>query len=69
MAVLTDGGWGTELQSLGLGFDECPDAWNIFQPSKVAQVARAYVDAGSQIILTNTFRANRISVGQYLLER
>ena len=63
--LLTDGGWGTELQSLGLGFDECPDAWNIGQPSKVAQVASAYVEAGSQIILTNTFRANRISLAGF----
>ncbi len=63
--LLTDGGWGTELQLLGLGFDECPDAWNLSQPSKVEQVARSYVEAGSQIILTNTFRANRISLAGF----
>ena len=63
--MLTDGGWGTELQSLGLRFGECPDLWNIFHPSKVAQVAQSYVEAGSQIILTNTFRANRISLAEF----
>lgn len=63
--LLTDGGWGTELQTLGLGFDECPDAWNLSQPSKVEQVAQSYVEAGSQIILTNTFRSNRISLAGF----
>jgi 5-methyltetrahydrofolate--homocysteine methyltransferase len=63
--LLTDGGWATELQSLGLGFDECPDAWNLSHPSKVEQVARSYVEAGSQIVLSNTFRANRISLAGF----
>jgi methionine synthase I (cobalamin-dependent) len=57
--VLTDGAWGTQLQARGLGVGECPDGWNLSHPEQVAQVARAYVEAGSQIILTNTFGANR----------
>lgn len=58
--VITDGAWGTQLQARGLGVGDFPDAWNLTHPEKVAEVARAYVDAGSQVILTNTFGANRI---------
>jgi 5-methyltetrahydrofolate--homocysteine methyltransferase len=58
--VLTDGGWGTQLQARGLGPGEFPDEWNLSHPGQVAEVARAYVEAGSQIILTNTFGANRL---------
>src|SRR2546422_2614182 len=60
--VLADGAWGTELQKRGLPLGECPDGWNLSRPESVAAVARAYVDAGSRIILTNTFRANRIAL-------
>ncbi len=62
--VLTDGAWGTELQRRGLAAEELPDAWNLNRPGEVEQVARAYVEAGSQVILTNTFRSNRIAVGE-----
>jgi 5-methyltetrahydrofolate--homocysteine methyltransferase len=48
---------------MGLAPGECPDSWNLSQPERVAAVARAYVEAGSQVILTNTFRANRIALG------
>jgi 5-methyltetrahydrofolate--homocysteine methyltransferase len=62
--VVTDGAWGTELQRHGLEIGECPDAWNLDHPGRVEYVARVYVDAGSRIILTNTFRANRIALAQ-----
>jgi methionine synthase I (cobalamin-dependent) len=68
--VLTDGAWGTQLQERGLQAGECPDAWNLLYPERVEQVARAYVEAGSQVILTNTFRANRLALERYgLAER
>ncbi|MDR3527091.1 MAG: homocysteine S-methyltransferase family protein [Rhizomicrobium sp.] len=57
--VLTDGAWGTELQARGLAPGETPDLWNLSHPEAVQTVAQAYVEAGSQIILTNTFGANR----------
>jgi 5-methyltetrahydrofolate--homocysteine methyltransferase len=60
--VLTDGAWGTQLQALGLGAGECPDSWNLTHPEQVRQVARLYVDAGSAVILTNTFRSNRVAL-------
>jgi 5-methyltetrahydrofolate--homocysteine methyltransferase len=58
--VITDGAWGTQLQARGLGVGECPDTWNLSHPDQVFEVARSYVEAGSRIILTNTFGANRI---------
>jgi methionine synthase I (cobalamin-dependent) len=63
--VLTDGAWGTELQALGLPAGELGDFWNLSHPERVEEVARAYVEAGSRVILTNTFRANRIAVAQH----
>lgn len=63
--VLTDGAWGTELQRRGLGVGECPDVWNLSHPEDVADVARCYREAGSRVILTNTFRANPISLAAY----
>lgn len=58
--VITDGAWGTQLQARGLALGDFPDVWNLDHAERVAEVARAYVDAGSQVILTNTFGANRI---------
>ncbi len=63
--VITDGAWGTQLQSLGLTGGGCPDHWNLLHPETVEQVPRAYVDAGSQIVLTNTFRANGVALASY----
>jgi 5-methyltetrahydrofolate--homocysteine methyltransferase len=63
--VLTDGAWGTQLQARGLPAGEVGDFWNLVHPERVEQVACAYVDAGSHIILTNTFRANRIALERY----
>ena len=57
--VVTNGAWGTQLQARGLPIGGCPDLWNLRHPERVEEVARAYVEAGSQIVLTNTFGANR----------
>jgi len=58
--VILDGAWGTQMQSKGLPDGACPDEWNLSSPEKVEEVAREYVEAGSQIIITNTFSATRI---------
>jgi 5-methyltetrahydrofolate--homocysteine methyltransferase len=63
--VITDGGWGTSLYSLGLKPGTSTDAWNLSHPEDVMKVAKAYVDAGSEIILTNTFGANRFILERY----
>ncbi len=62
--VLTDGAWGTQIMKRGLQPGECPDSWNLSHPEKVEEVAREYVDAGSRVILTNTFGANRYALGK-----
>jgi methionine synthase I (cobalamin-dependent) len=67
--VLLDGAWGTELQARGLERGEMPDFWNINHPDRVEAVAKAYIDAGSQIVLTNTFRASRIALGKMLHDK
>ncbi len=63
--VVTDGSWGTQLQKKGIKRGECPDSWNLKHPDWVAEVARGYVDAGSQVILTNTFQSNRLSLARF----
>jgi methionine synthase I (cobalamin-dependent) len=63
--VLTDGAWGTQLQQRGLPVGACPDAWNLVEPKQVEAVARSYVEAGSRIILTNTFGANRLMLARH----
>ena len=60
--LITDGAWGTELQARGLDPGTAPDTWNLTHPERVEAVARAYVEAGSQVILTNTFRANSVAM-------
>jgi methionine synthase I (cobalamin-dependent) len=50
------------LQARGLDPGTAPDTWNLTHPERVEAVARAYVEAGSQVILTNTFRANSVAM-------
>ena len=61
---LADGGWGTEFQKLGLPAGLPSEQWNLLHPEKVADVVRSYLDAGADIVLTNTFGGNR-----FVLER
>lgn len=63
--LLTDGAWGTQMQARGLAVGGCPDEWNLSRPEVVEEIPRAYVEAGSQIVLTNTFRANRVTLADY----
>lgn len=53
--VLLDGAMGTVLFEMGLERGESGESWNLAHPEKIASVHRAYIEAGSQIILTNTF--------------
>jgi 5-methyltetrahydrofolate--homocysteine methyltransferase len=67
-ATLADGAWGTEFQKLGAALGACLDEWNLTKPALVRRVAENYVQAGSRVILTNTFRANCISLAPYGLQ-
>jgi methionine synthase I (cobalamin-dependent) len=66
--TLADGAWGTEIQKLGAELGACIDEWNLTKPELVRQVAESYVQAGSRVILTNTFRANCVSLAPYGLQ-
>ena len=66
--LLADGAMGTMLHARGIAFDECFDELNLTQPATVAEVHRAYIDAGAQIIETNTFGANRYKQAKHGLE-
>jgi methionine synthase / methylenetetrahydrofolate reductase(NADPH) len=59
---------GTMLNSQGVGFDTCLDALNLNQPALVAEVHRAYIEAGSQVIQTNTFGANAYKLAEHGLQ-
>jgi methionine synthase I (cobalamin-dependent) len=60
--LIADGAWGTESQARGLAPGVAPDTWNLTHPERVEAVARCYVEASSQIILTNTFRTNSVAM-------
>ncbi len=61
--VVADGGMGTMLFAQGLARGESPELWNVTNPEAVRAVHRSYVQAGAQIILTNTFGGNRTRLG------
>jgi len=66
--ILSDGALGTLLNQRGVRFDECFDALNLTQPALVAEIHREYIEAGSQMIQTNTFGANRYKLARHGLE-
>jgi 5-methyltetrahydrofolate--homocysteine methyltransferase len=66
--ILADGAMGTMLIENGLTFGACPESWNVELPEKVRQVHRGYLNAGAQIILTNTFGGNRFRLALHGLE-
>ena len=59
---------GTVLNSRGIGFEDCFDALNLENPALVGEIHRAYIQAGAQIILTNTFGANRYKLAEHGLD-
>lgn len=56
--LLTDGATGTNLFALGLANGACGELWNVEHPERVRSVVQGFVEAGSDIVLTNTFGAN-----------
>ena len=66
--LLFDGAMGTMLHSQGIGLDRCFDELNLTHPGRVTDVHRAYIEAGAQIIETNTFGANRLKLAEHGLE-
>ncbi len=66
--LVADGAMGTMLNASGIGFNTCFDHLNLTQPDVVTGVHRAYIEAGAQIIQTNTFSANRFKLAEHGLE-
>src|SRR5215208_3686909 len=66
--LLADGAMGTMLHAHGVGFEKCFDELNITNPSAVAEIHRAYIEAGAQLIITNTFGANRFKLIKHGLQ-
>ena len=60
-----DGGTGTVLQSMGLEKGHAPELWSIEQPEKILSLHKQYLDAGCDIIKTNTFGVNREKYENY----
>jgi 5-methyltetrahydrofolate--homocysteine methyltransferase len=66
--ILADGAMGTMLFAAGLDHGDPPEQWNLSHPDRIAAVHSAYLDAGAQILLTNTFGGNRFRLGLHKLE-
>lgn len=66
--LLSDGAMGTVLHQRGVGFNVCFDELNLTRPALVAEIHREYIDAGADIIQTNTFGANRYKLARHGLE-
>ncbi len=66
--IISDGAMGTLLHSRGISFEDCFDNLNLSNPALVGQVHREYIEAGSNMIQTNTFGANRYKLTQHGLE-
>lgn len=57
--IIMDGATGTQLMKLGLPSGVAPELWNLQNPAAIKQHYQAYIDAGSEVILTNTFGGTR----------
>jgi 5-methyltetrahydrofolate--homocysteine methyltransferase len=63
--LVSDGAWGTFLHQKGLKGQECPEMWNLERSDDVLEIAQSYVEAGSDIILTNSFGASPLKLEGY----
>jgi 5-methyltetrahydrofolate--homocysteine methyltransferase len=66
--IIADGAMGTMLFANGLLFGDPPEVWNLSKPDIVRRIHRGYLDAGSQIIMTNTFGGNRMRLSLHGLQ-
>jgi len=63
--VLLDGGMGTELIARGFPQGACPETWNAERPDVVQKIHESYYEAGSDVVLTNSFGGSKIKLEDY----
>jgi 5-methyltetrahydrofolate--homocysteine methyltransferase len=63
--LVSDGAWGTFLQQKGMKPGECPEEWNLTHPDEVFDIAKSYIDAGADMIETNSFGGTKFKVEKY----
>ncbi|MEN8248860.1 MAG: homocysteine S-methyltransferase family protein [Bacteroidota bacterium] len=66
--LLSDGAWGTMLQDKGLKPGVCPELWNLTNADDVYDVAKSYIDAGSDMVETNSFGGSSFKLAMYDLQ-
>ncbi len=66
--LVSDGAWGTFIHQKGLTADECPESWNLSRPDDIYDVALSYVQAGADMILTNSFGGSPFKLAPYGLD-
>lgn len=66
--LVSDGAWGTFLYKKGLKPGECPEIWSVDNKDDVLEIAKSYIDAGSDMIETNSFGASSIKLKDFGLE-
>lgn len=66
--IMADGAMGTQLFAAGLQFGDPPETWNVIHPEVIRGIQRRYIEAGAQIILTNTFGGTRFRLAMHNLQ-
>lgn len=65
--LVSDGAWGTMLFNKGLTIGDPPEEWNLSHPNEVFQIAKCYIDAGSNLVETNSFGGSSIKLSDFNL--
>ena len=66
--LMADGAMGTMLFQAGLQFGDSPETWNVLHPEVIRNIQRQYIEAGSNIVLTNTFGGSRFRLAMHNLQ-